>query len=162
MCGREHADESVKVLREWFSTKAEFREVLFWAELELMDSLAPSDDSWDRFYNVVANSLLGNLVVSDKAWIERALYDAKNPQRQEVALQLWIRIWAIKGANRRKLPSMRASLGANEKLLAIFDGRTQKPKDSEKVRKYEEEARRHQAEWKVKEETAWQIGPSGA
>ena len=152
MCGREHRDGQFEVLRTRLAAEVGTRAEIFWMELSLMDSIAPTDDSWHRFWVVWTHSLIGDLVASDRHWIEAALRDPSDRKRQEVAVHGWIRIWAVEGAKRRRLPQMRAALGGDARLVTIFDGRMQKSKDTAEMRRYERESKRRQAELAAREE----------
>ena len=151
MCGREIVGDEIKALHTWFEERAELRPEVFWIELALMDEVTLSEDSWDRFYSVEHRSMIGSIRISDRDWVEAALRDDRNTGRQDVALQAWINIWAIDGLKRRQLSAMQASLRDNPRLLGILQKRTQKSKDSAKVRHYESEAKRNRAKWAAKE-----------
>ena len=168
LCGRDNHDPSIKSLREWFSIRSDFRADLFWIELSFMTKLITEESSWGRFWNVIYHSLVGNLMPTDRAWVEPVLRDATDPSRQEVALQAWVWIWAREGANRRRLPAMRASLGPDQRLLSIFDERTQKSKESARTQRYERDSKRRQAEMDAKEDkrlkdwAKWRLKLKGA
>ena len=108
-----------------------------------MDEVAPSVDSWHRFWNVDNHSLIGSIKMSDAIWVEDALCDTSASARREVALQAWINIWAMKGMRRAQLSAMRNSLSGDQNLVRILDERTKKT-DGARRRSYAVEAKRFQ------------------
>lgn len=151
LCGRELTEDPIKALHAWFFDKPVLRAEVFWMETAIMDEVATAEDSWNRFWNVQHHSLIGNINVSDKAWVEQALHDASGPKRQEVALQAWINIWAMEGLRRSQLTAMQASLQGNGKLTDILEERTKKSRDSAAIRRHEKEAKQWQAKRDAKE-----------
>ncbi|MCP5559553.1 MAG: hypothetical protein H7A55_17550 [Verrucomicrobiaceae bacterium] len=151
LCDREASEESIKELRGWFSGRTQFREQIFWLEVQLMDLLDPSKESWDRFFHAKYRSLNGSFIPTDRQWVEKALFNSGNPGHQEVALHAWIDLWAMAGRKRAKLSGMRSQIAGIPSLMPAFDSRTQKPKDSESIKKYERESKRIAAEQAAKE-----------
>ena len=76
----------IRRLREHFDTNSNWRDDAFWAELELMDEIIPSDDARVRLRYATTDSLVGSLDNADRPWLETALADESRPERRAVAL----------------------------------------------------------------------------
>jgi len=151
LCGRDVSDDPIKNLHSWFRDRHEIRERTFWSEVRLMDAVATAEDSWDRFWNTMHHSLCDSVKVTDKAWVEAALFKDDEPKKQEIAVHAWINIWSIQGLKPRELLAIRQRLSGRHNLITLLESRTKRSKDSASMRRYEAQAKHHQAKWDAEE-----------
>lgn len=92
----------VRSLKKYFVSDQGLREKAFWAELQLMDEMIPSEDPWHRFFYAEHESIIAPLAEADRPWLKRALDAVCTSGRRAVALQalhqLWLRAGRVPGA----------------------------------------------------------------
>ena len=131
----------IRRLREHFDTNSNWRDDAFWAELELMDEIIPSDDARVRLRYATTDSLVGFLDNADRPWLETALADESRPERRAVALYALIRIWRARGQDPSDLETMREKLKGDEDLGRILRDCTAPSDRDEKRERMEREWR---------------------
>ena len=134
--------EPVRKLREHFTENAVLRSDAFWAELELMDEVSPSDDARHRLRDAEDEGLAGHLTGADQPWLEAALADERRPERHEVALHAWIDGWYQRGQVATELDAIRATLKEDALLVRILEQRTAPPEPDARFEKMERDRKR--------------------
>ena len=138
-------DGPIAKLKERFQKDVEIRSDAFWAELDLMNELVPTDDDWFRLYCVAQYGLIGRLRESDRPWLEVALADKSRRDRRVVALHALINEWRRRGRTVSELDTVRSNLKDDATLLRILDTQTAPPKRSETLEKIEHEKQQFQS-----------------
>ena len=110
----------IRRLREQFDANSNWRDNAFWAELELMDEIIPSNDARVRLNYATTNSLVGFLNHADKPWLETALQDESRPEWRAVALYALIQSWRERGRDPSDLEAIRRELGGDTVLGRIL------------------------------------------
>ena len=152
--------EPVPKLRAHFTENAAQRNDAFWAELEFMDEVNPSDDDRLRLHYAEEEGLAGHLTEADRPWLETALADERRPVRRAVALHALIDGWYLRGRVASELDAIRANLKEHKLLGRILEERTAPPEPSEALermerdlqhRKHDRVSRKaqHLEEWKT-------------
>ena len=115
--GRQHARGQ---LRDHFSPGAGLRGPIFWAELEFLDKVVPTDGHWDRFYNTTQRTLLGHFAETDRPWLQAALGDRTRQDRRFVALYVLLSLWSQRGGLASEVEVLRDHLQGDEELNALL------------------------------------------
>ena len=131
--------EPVRKLRTHFNESAALRSDAFWAELEFMAEVSPSDDDRRRLRQAQHEGLAGHLTEADRPWIEVALADERQPKRRAVALHAWIDAWIRRGRVATELDAIRANLKEHRLFGRILDERTAPPEPNEEFERMERE-----------------------
>ena len=131
--------EPVRKLKAHFNENAALRSDAFWAELEFMDEVSPSDDGRQRLRHAGQEGLAGYLTEADRPWLEAALADERRPERHAVALHGWIDGWYRRGQVATELDAIRAILKEPRLLGRILDVRTEPPEPDEELETMERE-----------------------
>ena len=131
--------EPVRKLKMHFNKSAAQRRDAFWAELEFMDEVSPSDDGRRRLRHAESEGLAGYLTEADRPWLEAALADENRPERHAVALHAWIDGWYQRGQVAAELDAIRAILKEPRLLGRVLDVRTAPPEPDEELETMERE-----------------------
>ena len=131
----------IRRLREHFDTNSNWRDDAFWAELELMDEIIPSDDARVRLRYATTDSLVDFLDNADRPWLETALADESRPERRAVALYALIQSWRERGQDPSDLETIRRKLGGDAVLGAILTECTAPGDRDEKLERMKHEWR---------------------
>ena len=134
--------EPVRKLREHFNESAALRSDAFWAELEFMDEVSPSDDGRQRLHHAEQEGLAGYLTEADRPWLEAALADERRPERHVVALHAWIDGWHQRGQVMTELDAIRANLKEDALRVQILEQRTAPREPDERFEKMERDHER--------------------
>lgn len=91
-------DEPRDALAAKFRPGQSWREPMFWVSLNLFDALPSSGDAWNRLYGVtMQRSLMGELVESDRPWLEASIPGLSGDSRLGVVLEGLLRLWNQRG-----------------------------------------------------------------
>ena len=134
--------EPVHKLREHFNENAVLRSDAFWAELEFMDEVSPSDDARHRLRDAEDEGLAGHLTGADQPWLEAALADERRPERHAVALHAWIDGWYQQGQVATELDAIRATLKEDALLVRILEQRTAPSEPDARLEQMERDRKR--------------------
>ena len=134
----------VRGLRECFDTNSNWRDGAFWAELELMDKIIPSDDPRLRLHYATTDSLVGYLDIANRPWLETALEDESHPERRTVALYALIQIWRARGQDPADLETIRTKLRGDTVLGRMLTDSTV-PSDRDEKLERMKQGRRDEA-----------------
>ena len=134
--------EPVRKLREHFNENAVLRSDAFWAELEFMDEVSPSDDARHRLRDAEDEGLAGHLTGADQPWLEAALADERRPERHAVALHAWIDGWYQQGQVATELDAIRATLKEDALLVRILEQRTAPSEPDARLEQMERDRKR--------------------
>ena len=142
-------EDSIPALRACFRADMVLRQKAFWADLAVLDEIAPSTNDWGRFHRAMNNGLLKALVQTDRSWLLAALADEdrENPERRAVALHALIWLWLQSGRAEFELDDIRDRLNGEITLTAILDQALAPPTPEQ-----EAEEARHQALYREHEE----------
>jgi hypothetical protein len=132
-------------LRKHFVDNAALREAAFWAELEFMDEIVAAEDDWHRFYNVEHGGLIGDVTGDDKAWIESAVGDMRQPHRRAVAVHAFVKCWYRRGKVDAELTAICGRLADAPELAAALHQATLPPPHNAQLERMEQQSREHHA-----------------
>lgn len=155
-------DEPRDALAAKFRPGQSWREPMFWVSLNLFDALPSSGDAWNRLYGVtMQRSLMGELVESDRPWLEASIPGLSGDSRLGVVLEGLLRLWNQRGRPPSDITDLIAFAGADPQLVEELRERTAPPAPrpaaqiteekkwrEERLRREAKEAR-HLADWKV-------------
>lgn len=136
----------VDTLKAHFRTNTTLRSVAFWAELDFVDDIAPTQDDRSRLFRAESNGLTGRLTEADRPWLETALADESRPERCAVALCALVRFWQQRGEVAAELDTLRATLHGDARLNQLLIELTAPPERDERV---EREEREHQCDQRI-------------
>ena len=151
--------EQVRKLRAHFNENAVLRSDAFWAELEFMDEVSPSDDGRLRLRHAEQEGIAGYLTEADRPWLKAALADKRRPERHAVALHAWIDGWYQRERVATELDAIRATLKEDALLVRILEQRTTPPEPDERFEKMDrdhERWKRDQARGETQRLEKWQ------
>lgn len=151
--------EPIDKLAAHFATGAERRSYAFWAELAVMDEVAPSDGDRIRFHHALNDSLVGSLAEADRCWLEAALADESRPERRAVALHALIGGWYGREQAASKLEGIREKLKDDPIFGRILEEHATPPERSEEIERMERDRRRRKRARERKEDrrvAGWQ------
>ena len=136
--GKEGWRNPIGRLRKLFRVNAALRSDAFWAELTLMDEIAPAaGGDHHRLSNTIHGGLVGGLIEADRHWLLGALADKSQTGRHAVALHALIDIWIQQGRAASELDIIRASLKDYMDLGEILERQAELPKRNEAVEQWE-------------------------
>ena len=131
-------------LKAHFCTNATHRSKTFWAELDFVDEIAPTQDDRSRLFRAESGSLIEPLTEADWPWLETALADESRPERRAVALGALVRFWHQRGGVVAELETLRAALHDDARLNQLLTELTAPPERDERVEREEREHQRYQ------------------
>jgi len=113
--------EVFQVLRQKLFDVPSVRTAAFWEELAAMDEMVPDPDPWHRYYHVVHDGVVPNIVEQDRTWLEEALRTASVPSRRSVALHALSQLWRERGSPAEELQVLRNSVADDEHLRSSLE-----------------------------------------
>lgn len=124
-------------LKKRFEADAGLREEAFWAEVALVDELAPPEDEFERYFRARHEGLLEVPNEADRPWLEKALRDSADPSRRVVALHALMDLWRWRGRVETELDGLRVATGDDVGLTEILRlGTSSAPNpDAEKMKR---------------------------
>ena len=164
--------EPVGKLRAHIAGNARCRSHAFWAELAIMDAVAPADDERIRFHYALEEGLVDSLTEDDRPWLEAALADDSRPERRAAALLALVDGWYRRGRTASELDAIRADLKGDTTLGRILEDITAPPQRNEAIERMKRDNRRrrrardHEERRRLEDWKQWRDGlladPAGA
>ena len=133
----------VDPLKARFRTNTALRYNAFWAELDFVDEIAPTQDDRCRLIRAESDSLIEPLTEADRPWLETALADESQPERRAVALCALVRFWQQRGEVAAELDMLRAALHGDARLNQLLTELIAPPERDERVEREEREHQRY-------------------
>ena len=134
----------VDTFKARFRTNTALRGNAFWAELEFVEEISPTQDDRRRLFRAESDGLTGRLIEPDRLWLETAIADESRPERRAVALCALVRFWQQRGEVVAELATLRAALNGDARLNQLLTELTAPPERDERVEREERENQRHQ------------------
>jgi hypothetical protein len=118
---RDHAKE----LCGLFTSQA-LREKGFWGEWALFCGAGKEKRPSDKLDEIrlVRLNLISNIEEGDRPWLERALVDPSEPERQEIAMDLLLQLWRRRGRNAEEADQLKQAVMAWPQLANTVEALT--------------------------------------
>ncbi len=128
-------EEEFKRLKAVITEMAVSRSALFWAELEIADSITTHTDDISRLNHAQIDGQIA-LSQADEPWLVAELRNETMMARRPVALCALIGLWRQRDADPEGLAELRASIGASAALHALLEKYSALPEPNEKLERY--------------------------